>query len=169
MYASRKITWHADEWNDSFALVLAFTDRVPQLSKRYEWSALDHVCGDTRIERIKLIATELRPRPDVQAALNRIVRRWFKSTLCDPSFVIPAAREAAEARMGEYRAQLDELGVWWSGQNPSPWEALYPIDATQAALEALALDPPQLRVVSQPTTAGQQVTPAILLLSANSD
>ena len=156
-------------YDDSFALVLAFADRVPRLADRYDWQAITHCHGGVRRDWTPTVAIELTPKPEAMDTLREIVERWHFSNLCDPALVLPDYRAAAEVSMAEYRAQLATLGVQWTGSSPSPQDALYPIDATQDALQKLALDPPQLWAMSQPNVSGNCVNPIILLLSANSD
>ncbi|HYD14415.1 MAG TPA: hypothetical protein VEC11_16335 [Allosphingosinicella sp.] len=157
------------DWPDAagqgVALLLAFVDRVPRLSDRYRWQALAHCHGGVGLDYLNLIGTALTPRPDMVGQLQAIADRWSGSILCDSTQAMPQLRVEAKARLAEYRAQLAALGVRWTGAAPSPRDALYPIDATQEALDRLAVDPPLLWAVSQSET----VAPVILLLSENSD
>lgn len=152
-----------------FALVLAFVDRLPRLPASYCWQALAHCHAGVALDYINMIAVELTPNPEVEGQLRRIADRWSGSSLLDPALVAPEYKAKAEAFMAEYRGQLAALGVQWTGSSPSPRDALYPIDATQEALDRLALNPPRLWAVSQSSAENESIRPVILLLSENSD
>jgi hypothetical protein len=84
--------------------------------------------------------------------------------------VVAAAKKKMEAKAATYREQLARLGVSWTGDLPLLREAIYPIDATQENLAALAVNPPCLdEFVSPQSPASESCRPVILMLARNSD
>ena len=146
--------------------VLAFTRWVPILHPGYEWHALWHQSGAHTCNCVAMIATPLRPRPDVLPALNAIARRFyyadnghFDRQSMNVSLII------------NYVAELEKLGLDCEASWRLLEESIYPIDATQDNLDRICLAPPRLAPI---TRWGEDVPrfitdPAILLLTENSD
>jgi len=143
---------------DHIVLVLAFLDRVPVATlKTQNWYLLDHQCSGLLCHAKLMVALPLRPKPERRHGLLALARRYFGSNI--------GWYDLEADSLAEFRARLDELGLPSSVPASQIYEALYPGDATQEALDRLVIDPPDLGVV----TGGHPESAVICVLAPNSD
>jgi len=140
------------------ALVLAFFDQVPsRLLKSDGWHLLEHQCGGLTCNQQLMVAVPLKLRQDVRPRLIAFACHYFQSN-------IGWWRLGGQA-LADFRTLLARLGLPSSWPAERIFEALYPADASQAVLDTVALDPPNLLAL----TGGRPETAAICVLAPNSD
>lgn len=142
--------------------LLAFTDTVPPLAAGHQWLAIEHYGGGSERNLYKLIAIQLKPRPEIYAALRQIAHnRLFK-------VIRPYEQTASE--ICTYCHDLSVLGLHCELTWRLLTESLYPIDATPENLEKVALDAPCLNdLVVGEWRCRYGEGPAIIVLAQNSD
>jgi hypothetical protein len=143
---------------DYVALVLAFFYHVPvSVLKTNDWYLLVHQCAGFRTEYHEMVALPLQPRPNVRHALLVFARRYFESHL--------GWYALGEEALSNARASLAQLGLPSSVSDDKFVEAFYSADATQSALDRVAIDPPDLLAI----TGGHPEIATICVLAPNSD
>jgi hypothetical protein len=148
-------------------LVLAFTRWAPVLNPGREWLALEHQCGGYSNAVIKMIATKLTPRPSVVSPLRLIAREGYGAEKGNFD-----RSQLVASRIASYVAALARIGLDCEASWRHLTESMYPIDATQANLDRVAENAPELASIAAwegRQWAGYINDPAIFFLTENSD
>jgi hypothetical protein len=148
-------------------LVLAFTGWVPILKPSREWFALEHQCGGHSCASVRMIATRLRSRQLVLPTLRQIAREGYNAETGHFDH-----HQLLASRIAAYVATLAKIGVDCECTWRHLTESLYPVDATQANLERVAQDAPDLGSIAEweffPLPR-YSANPAILFMTRNCD
>ena len=148
--------------------LVAFMETVPVLSPTRRWSLIEHSAGGHLSSSLRMVATTLDLKRDVQEHLTAMVRHfcchkegWWSpdTTLLDDLF--------------EYRRWITDIGLdcnnWYTYRYLQ--EAFYPADLSQAAINAIAEEPFDLdSLLGEPKPLGGIEGYAIIaVLAENSD
>ena len=160
------------EGSEQVALLLAFLDRMPPLSPEVEWIALDHVCNGVSLDHLRMIACRLTLTAAARELFERIADHWFLSYLTsDIDRVRTDYKDKVRANVAQYRHQLMEFGLDWTGTRPILKEAVYPIDLRQDFLDRIAVDSPRLASLIPSDLQGidDLRSPTLIVIAENSD
>jgi hypothetical protein len=141
------------------AFVLAFLRYVPiEVLRRKDWLLLEHQCAGHECQQPIMVALRLEPNPDVHAAFIEIARGYWGSNL-------GWGGPPPLAELTRYREVLLPLGLDCNRTYADLREGLYPVDATQEALERAARNPPDLKAL----TGNRPDFATLCFLAPNSD
>ena len=140
---------------------LGFRFGLPPLPDAYDWYGLSHQSGGYACDQPQFVGTPLRLRPEMAEGLERLARQFNAHS--NGHFY---RGNVTFSDLTEYAGCLAALGLHCERTYEEIEEAFYPIDATQAHLDRLCIDPPSLDLVKRPGQAGLMM---IVVLTENSD
>jgi hypothetical protein len=149
-------------------VVFAFLGSVPELTVTPTWIAIRHQAVGYACEQHRFIATELNARQYLLERLRQIARdRWPGGRAGWKGHGSLGNLRGNALELNAYRSELTKIGLHYSGE----WitEGIYPIDATQANLDALCEEKLSLWELGLGGTDSAAIRAAVLVLAPNSD
>ncbi len=141
--------------------VFAFLSQIPVLPTTRTWRTLQHQAAGYICRQILMIATELRPLPEIDQAFSIIAQENYHS--CGGRFEGPETDQLVTRR---YLSRITELGLTCSDvAQRHLCESVYPIDANTSTLSRISDDLGDLASLLEYEAAA----PVLLFLSENSD